>query len=363
MFCEKCGKEIPENEKCSCCDENISAQQPPKPKKKKTLIIIIAVVCGLLLIGGIAGAILLGSILKDSGSDDEIIDIVRNGYFEELPEPTVGEAFEEFFDDPEWTSFTTNEGETAVEFNGVCALDGEDADCCIQFKVFEDGSFETQYVEIDGEALTDEDVIVMYETIYGYSMIVEESIEGITGNTPIETPTKTPSESQTEETVTQPIVSQKTFNMTFNDFMSKYNNSLSADSLESYFGSSTNDKSKLESFGNDYKIMGEDITFNEEKSYYLIPIDLFYIRVSVTGNDLVEECAVLCPVTVSDDGLTEFLVFCGLMVHGFEPNQNFSYCNSVASNAVKDKVTAKNGIEYSMSEDSSYGYFKISPAE
>ncbi len=164
MKCTKCGKEIDNDSKfCDGCGETVVAAVTPeeKPKKKKPLGIIIGCVA-LAVVAVVLMIIFLG------GGDDEYVKGIKTGVFEEFPEPTIGEAFESFFDDPEWDSFTTEEGLTVVEFNGVCTLDGEEADCCVQFLIAEDGSFETYYAEINEEALSEEDIVVMYEIIYGY---------------------------------------------------------------------------------------------------------------------------------------------------------------------------------------------------
>lgn len=180
MKCTKCGKEIDNDSKfcegCGATVEGVAENENKKkkgvkfkdlPKKQKIIRIIIACVC--FLVAGIliiAGAV--GGTSRTSDEDSLYIDYVKTGSFESFPDITIEDAFNEFFSDPEWKSFTSEDGLNIVEFNGGCILGDEEANCCIQFNVFEDGSFETYYADLGGEQLTlNEDIVAMYETIYG----------------------------------------------------------------------------------------------------------------------------------------------------------------------------------------------------
>jgi len=162
MICKKCGKELAEGtKKCDGCGEKVKlkfSELPPKEKKKRAIIGSVCLIIGVVLI--IAGAI--GALNKD-----KYISVVKEGTLNGFPDMTVGEAFENFFDDPEWESFEDEDGRIIVEFNGGCTWGGEDANCCIQFEVDEDGeSFETYYADIDGDSLNDFEIVAMYEVIY-----------------------------------------------------------------------------------------------------------------------------------------------------------------------------------------------------
>lgn len=176
--CKKCGAEVPEGaKKCEVCGEKVKIKFKDLPKKQKIIRIVIACVCfliaGVLMVSdGIGGASRTGS---ESGP---YIEMVKSGTMQAFPEPTVGEAFEAFFSDTEWETFVSDEGLNVVEFSGGCTLFEEEATCHIQFVVSEDGTFETYYAEIDGVALTDNDIVAVYETIYGVesAMSYEEAI-------------------------------------------------------------------------------------------------------------------------------------------------------------------------------------------
>lgn len=180
MKCTKCGKEIGNDSKfCEGCGATIVSESanPFKrqkgvkfkdlPKKQKITRIIIG--CACLLVAGIlmiAGG--FGGASRTSEKESIYIDCVKEGSFEDFPDVTIETAFNEFFSDPEWESFTSEEGLNIVEFNGGCTVYEEETNCCIQFNVFEDGTFETYYVDLGGEQLTlNEDIVEMYEVIFG----------------------------------------------------------------------------------------------------------------------------------------------------------------------------------------------------
>ena len=100
-------------------------------------------------------------------SSDEYVDLVRNGELAAYDDKTVGEAFDNFFADGKWESFEAEDGELVVEFNGVCEYDGEEVDFCMQFEVDEDGEeFEVYAAELDGDSLSNFEILAMLEVIY-----------------------------------------------------------------------------------------------------------------------------------------------------------------------------------------------------
>ena len=79
------------------------------------------------------------------GSD---ISTVKNGSPYDYPDKTWGEVLDESCKDSDWSSFTSEDGDSVVEYNGVVKSTG--VDLCIQFKV-DDDEFEIAYMEVDGE--------------------------------------------------------------------------------------------------------------------------------------------------------------------------------------------------------------------
>ena len=115
MFCKKCGNQIAENQKfCASCGAVIEMQETnnsaetkftEKNKSKKKIVIIgvvVAVVVFFFFVFGSGDAV---SDLKDS---------TLPAYSEDI---TIGEAFENFFFDPSWSSYES-EGMDVVVFNG-----------------------------------------------------------------------------------------------------------------------------------------------------------------------------------------------------------------------------------------------------
>ncbi|MGN0154908.1 MAG: zinc-ribbon domain-containing protein [Lachnospiraceae bacterium] len=139
MFCTKCGKEIPEgNQYCTACGAPLepdtsektyvsvnnnknNTDEKPQSKKKRNII-------------GICAAVVLLVILVALFSGDSAVDTVKGGKFNAYPENTVGKAFENFFSDPEWTSYEEN-GHDYVKFTGGCTLYGEPVNAKIIFVV------------------------------------------------------------------------------------------------------------------------------------------------------------------------------------------------------------------------------------
>lgn len=139
MFCAKCGKEIPEgNQYCTSCgttiNSNMSGETPvgneinvkipdgkPKTKKKRIIIGMCVAIVVLIFIAAVSGG-------------DSTVDTVKGGKFNAYPENTVGKAFDNFFSDPEWTSYEEN-GHDYVKFTGGCTLYGEPVNAKIIFVV------------------------------------------------------------------------------------------------------------------------------------------------------------------------------------------------------------------------------------
>lgn len=87
--------------------------------------------------------------------DDEYVSMVKNGHLHMAPNITVGDAFANFFGDPEWKSFESTSGQMVVEFNGDCTWQDKPAKCRMQFLINKkDDTFETGAVSINGTNLT-----------------------------------------------------------------------------------------------------------------------------------------------------------------------------------------------------------------
>lgn len=309
MICKNCQKEIPENEKvCPHCGEKTSAKSGKEKKKfkdldKKSKIIRIAIACVCFLVAGVLifNDAITG-MFKSGDTEDPAIATVKSGTLDYFPEPTVGEAFEKFFAEPEWKTFTSEEGLTIVEFTGKCTLDGEDADCLIQFSVSKDNTFETYYAEIDKEKLSDEDILTVYETVYGHEAI---------------SPATDSEEEAVNEEETDESVSSYSFDFTAEEFIAAFNENeydIYVDPDDFYYDEDFDaytadyeDIALLISTDNDdyvteigFLFTDDDISFAALACYYTITCDLI-----CPVNDSSYYSETLTELTESEDGTLE----------------------------------------------------------
>ncbi|HNS75044.1 hypothetical protein BG32_14085 [Mesotoga sp. HF07.pep.5.2.highcov] len=114
--------------------------------------------------------------IDDVSQDDEAIDTllasildskiteVKNSYFDVYYNwMTLGEAFDGFFYEPHWDFFVSTDDLNIVEFYGTFDLGGIPAEVYAQFEVYEDGTFDLYYWEIDEQ----------YETINAFYLLLE----------------------------------------------------------------------------------------------------------------------------------------------------------------------------------------------
>lgn len=181
MVCKKCGNQVKEGAKfCNNCgydlsneqfdtnvgDENVQSitlkkedtnqdngqynsnlNQPNQHQKKKTSKVILGVIVTIAIIVVLA-------VLGSSGDYSEEVRSVKNGYFQNYSAadgyPSVGEAFENYFGDTSWKAFTSDDDMDIVEFNGTFMYYDDETDCCLQFQIYEDGTFDIYAVEFNG---------------------------------------------------------------------------------------------------------------------------------------------------------------------------------------------------------------------
>jgi hypothetical protein len=79
---------------------------------------------------------------KEINELDPRASFVKNGTLDGYPDMTVGEAFEQFFGNPQWEYFEADTGESVVEFTGDCVYQEVDVEANLQFILHEDDTFE-----------------------------------------------------------------------------------------------------------------------------------------------------------------------------------------------------------------------------
>ena len=73
--------------------------------------------------------------------EDENVLSVKNGYPENYPDVTFGDAFDNFFGSPTWKYFEGENGEDVVEFTGYCTYQEVEVKARLQFILNGDGTF------------------------------------------------------------------------------------------------------------------------------------------------------------------------------------------------------------------------------
>lgn len=173
MICKNCSKEI-SNGLMTCPECGAAQSTAPAAKTSKGILDGYKNFGSLSTLGKVLhiavpvlAVVIVIAILAAVFSTD-YVEVVQDGMLYNISDDeTIGEAFEDFFDEPEWDTFESDKGKRIVEFNGVCEYYGDEADVCIQFEVDEDGEeFEVTYIDIDGESLNDWEIVEVLEAIY-----------------------------------------------------------------------------------------------------------------------------------------------------------------------------------------------------
>lgn len=156
MFCTKCGNEIKEGEQfCTNCGTKIGEEDAmnqevtTETKKKKSPILIIGIVAVIAVVA------VISVFAVNKHHEKEIISGVYNKAPAALVDAgidgvTVGKAFDEYFNVPEWSYEKDEKGKDIVIFEGETVLPSGKADIRMEFYV-KDGGFELQDIYIDGK--------------------------------------------------------------------------------------------------------------------------------------------------------------------------------------------------------------------
>lgn len=110
-----------------------------------TKIIELVVAC-ILLVAAIAYAVSFSG-----GRGDKYVQMVRGGILNGYPQKTVGEAFDDFLDNPKWESGVSEDGERFVNVKGGILYLNKEAELAVQFFVDEKNeAFQYNACEING---------------------------------------------------------------------------------------------------------------------------------------------------------------------------------------------------------------------
>ena len=122
-------------------------------KREQMIVKIVAVVLAIFAIGM--------CILNDR----KFIDCVKYAECSQRGGKTYGEAFEEYFDSPEWSYFKTDDDRDIVEFTGIRRGNSYDYEVCIQYEVGEE-KFYLVYYEVNGMSMGEDEYLALLDEIF-----------------------------------------------------------------------------------------------------------------------------------------------------------------------------------------------------
>ena len=112
-------------------------------------------------IGCIIILVLISMVSCDSGK----IKQVTGGYLKNYPNVTVGEAFNEYIGDEEW-SYVKENGIEKVKVTGNIIYLGEESFAEVTFKLNKDDTFRVMSLEVDGEPMNKFMLACFIEDVY-----------------------------------------------------------------------------------------------------------------------------------------------------------------------------------------------------
>lgn len=131
---------------------NHSTDKKGGKSKKKGIIIAIAVVAVIILVSTLFG--------------NNPVNTVKTGKLNQYPEQTVGDAFADFFSNPEWTSYK-QDGDTYVKFTGKCTFYGEMVNAKVIF-LMDGNKFQIDSFKVGNQNVTSAyDLESVLDKIYG----------------------------------------------------------------------------------------------------------------------------------------------------------------------------------------------------
>ncbi|WP_202707525.1 fibronectin type III domain-containing protein [Sporosalibacterium faouarense] len=102
-----------------------------------------------------------------SNMDEDAISVIKDGHFYQYPQLTIEEAFDNYFNNPNWEYFKSDDDYDVVEFKGECYYNNELVEILLQFTVnVDDETFYVNYKEMDGDGMTNDNFLELLENIY-----------------------------------------------------------------------------------------------------------------------------------------------------------------------------------------------------
>ena len=102
--------------------------------------------------------------MEEKYSDEFYIGVICNGEFNSIPGMSIGELFENFFDNINYN--VVKEDGIYVDFTGEAICDNEPCDIVIRFKILDDKEeFEIDKITVNEDELNDDEVLDLLDDI------------------------------------------------------------------------------------------------------------------------------------------------------------------------------------------------------
>jgi len=177
-FCSRCGASITSGENNTPMQTlSINAVKENKINKKKSvfhgfILFIVIIVIGV-----------LSFVFINHAKENKYINCVKEGNPKLYPDKTYGKAFSEFFSNPKWKYFKSDDGLDVVEFSGGCLYSDVEVTVCIQFVLnVDEGEVTIEYFAMNDVPQSEFMTIVIMDKVfesYGNSNanhVIEEDI-------------------------------------------------------------------------------------------------------------------------------------------------------------------------------------------
>lgn len=175
MKCNKCRNEVGYNSKfCAVCGQNLQNQninnsqtnkeQTEQSDKQNKIYVeneiniqkdnkgTFKIVAGIFAV--IIGIVFIFTIIMPRVVTSQKVEIVKDGCFTDFPEEqgytTVGEAFDNYFEDTKWRYFVSDDGSDIVEFEGIFLYCNKETHCRLKFELYAENRFKTDALEFNG---------------------------------------------------------------------------------------------------------------------------------------------------------------------------------------------------------------------
>lgn len=97
---------------------------------------------------------------------DNYIQAVKNGYPVSIPDITYADAFNEFFENPQWGYLQSDDGQNIVEFTGKCSYKNAKVEAKLQFIVLDDENFEQGNLTFNNIPQSDDECTEMIYNVF-----------------------------------------------------------------------------------------------------------------------------------------------------------------------------------------------------